>query len=145
MNRVVSIVFLLISSGVLAQSLDSLQALAYENNPGLKASYKEFESTLTRVDQASALADPTLSFGYFISPVETRVGPQRAKLSLTQMFPWFGTLKASDDVATYQAEASYQRFLDQKAKLGLQVSKATVRRREKNKTNSHSSNNCSRT
>ena len=126
MNRVVSIVFLLISSGVLAQSLDSLQALAYENNPGLKASYKEFESTLTRVDQASALADPTLSFGYFISPVETRVGPQRAKLSLTQMFPWFGTLKASDDVATYQAEASYQRFLDQKAKLGLQVSKAYI-------------------
>ena len=126
MNRVVSIVFLLISSGVLAQSMDSLQALAYENNPGLKASYKEFESAMTRVDQVSALADPTLSFGYFISPVETRVGPQRAKLSLTQMFPWFGTLKASGDVATYQAEASYQRFLDQKAKLGLQVSKAYI-------------------
>ena len=126
MIRLASILFFFISSGLLAQSLDSLQVLAYENNPGLKASYKEFETALTRVDQMSALADPTLSFGYFISPVETRVGPQRAKLSLTQMFPWFGTLKASGDVATYQAEAYYQRFLDQKAKLGLQVSKAYI-------------------
>merc|ERR1711974_383443 len=50
---------------------------------------------MQKVAQVNNLPDPTFSFGYFISPVETRVGPQRAKVGLTQMFPWFGTLKTA--------------------------------------------------
>ena len=107
-----------------AQNLEEYFQIAAENNPGLEAKYKAFEAALERIPQANSLQDPTFSFGYFISPVETRVGPQRARFSLTQMFPWFGTLKASGDVATLNAEAQYQVFLDARHKLYYQVAAA---------------------
>lgn len=107
-----------------AQTLEDYFQIAAENNPGLQAKYKAFEAALEKIPQANSLQDPTFSFGYFISPVETRVGPQRARFSLTQMFPWFGTLKASGDVATLNAEAQYQVFLEARNKLYYQVAAA---------------------
>lgn len=107
-----------------AQSLDDYFKVAAENNPGLQAKYKNFEAAMQRVTQVSSLPDPNLSFGYFISPVETRVGPQKARFSLTQMFPWFGTLKTQENVATLMAEAKYQEFLDARNRLYYQVSAA---------------------
>lgn len=107
-----------------AQTLDDYFKIAAENNPGLQAKYKSFEASMERVVQVSSLPDPNLSFGYFISPVETRVGPQQARFSLTQMFPWFGTLKAQENAATLLAEANYQAFLDARNKLYYQVAAA---------------------
>lgn len=104
-----------------AQTLDNYFKIAAENNPGLQAKYKAFEAALQKVPQVSTLPDPTFSLGYFISPVETRLGPQRARFSLTQMFPWFGTLKAQGDVAALMAEAKYEAFLDAKNQLYYQV------------------------
>ena len=104
--------------------LKKYQRIAVEQNPGLLSQYKAFEASLERIPQARGIADPNLGFGYFLSPIETRVGPQRAKISLTQMFPWFGTLKASGDVAALQAEAQYQIFLEARNKLHYQVAAA---------------------
>jgi outer membrane protein TolC len=104
-----------------AQTLEDYFQIAAENNPGLLAKYKNFEAAIQRVTQVSTLPDPNLSFGYFISPVETRVGPQQARFSLTQMFPWFGTLSAQKDAASLLAEAKYQEFLDARNKLYYQV------------------------
>jgi len=118
------IILLLTVSAGLAQTLDDYFRIAAENNPGLQAEYKTFEAAMQKVPQVNTLPDPTFSFGYFISPVETRVGPQRAKFSLTQMFPWFGTLKARGDAATLQAEARYQAFLDARNRLYFQVAAA---------------------
>lgn len=64
-----------------AQTLNDYFKIAAQNNPGLQSKYKEFEAALQKVDQVSTLPDPNISFGYFISPVETRVGPQRARFS----------------------------------------------------------------
>ena len=107
-----------------AQTLEDYFQIAAENNPGLQAKCKAFEAAMERIPQVNSLPDPTFSFGYFISPVETRVGLQRARFSLTQMFPWFGTLKASGDVAAMNADAQYQVFLDAKNKLYYQVAAA---------------------
>lgn len=112
------------SFGLKAQTLNDYLQIAAENNVGLQAKYKSFEAALQKVAQVGSLPDPNLSFGYFISPVETRVGPQRAKLSLTQMFPWFGTLQAQENVASLAAEANYQEFLEAKNKLFHQVAAA---------------------
>ena len=106
-----------------AQHLDSLKVEAAENNLALKAQYKSFEAELENVTQAKAWQDPNLSFGYFISPIETRVGPQIARFSLTQMLPWFGTFKANGNIASYKAEAEFEKFQDQKLKLFLKVAK----------------------
>ena len=126
MKFVVHIIILMIL-GVTAgqaQTLDDYFRTAAENNPGLQAKYKEFEAALQKVPQVSTLPDPTFSFGYFVSPVETRLGAQRAKFSLTQMFPWFGTLKAQGDAVALMAEAKYQSFLDARNQLFYQVAAA---------------------
>ncbi len=107
-----------------AQVLDDLLTRAAENSPALRAKYAEFEAALQRVAQAHALPDPTISFGYFISPVETRVGPQRARLSLNQMFPWFGTLAAKKDMSTDEAQARYLDFVNARNELAYKVKAA---------------------
>ncbi|WP_016776842.1 TolC family protein [Anaerophaga thermohalophila] len=112
------------STGTRAQSLENYFSTAAENNPGLQARYKAFEAALQRIPQVSSLPDPTFSFGYFISPVETRLGPQEAKFSLSQMFPWFGTLKAKEDAATLAAEAKFQEFVDARNQLYYKVAAA---------------------
>lgn len=104
-----------------SQSLDDYLLQAAENNPGLKSSYLEFEAAVQKTAQVKALPDPVLSFGYFVSPVETRVGPQRAKFSLVQMFPWFGTNGTKAEVSELNAQAKYHEFLDRKNELFYQV------------------------
>ncbi|MDZ7738052.1 MAG: TolC family protein [Bacteroidales bacterium] len=125
MRLVISILIVLLGyvSGH-SQVPEKYLRMAAENNPGLQAAYAEFEAALQKVPQANALPDPALSFGYFISPVETRVGPQRARLSLSQMFPWFGTLRAQADVAALEAEARYQEFLEKRNSLYYRVTDA---------------------
>lgn len=124
MKNVLTILFVLTSILSNGQTLEDYFKVAAENNPGLLSQYKDFEAALQKVPQVKALPDPNLSFGYFISPVETRVGPQKARFSLTQMFPWFGTLKAQGDAAALMAEAKYQSFLDARNKLYYEVSAA---------------------
>lgn len=105
-----------------AQSLEDYWQMAAENNPSLKAKFTRYMAALEKVDQQSALPDPNLSFGYFISPVETRVGAQRFKLSLSQMFPWMGTLAARKDFAVKMAEASFAEFEAARNTLFLNIS-----------------------
>ncbi|MBE0663853.1 MAG: TolC family protein [Bacteroidales bacterium] len=126
MKFIINIIILMLlrTSAGQTQTLDDYFRIAAENNPGLQAKYKEFEASLQKVPQLSTLSDPTFTFGYFISPVETGVGPQRARFSLTQMFPWFGTLKAQGDAAASLAEAKYQSFLDARNQLFYQVAAA---------------------
>ncbi|MEX1192574.1 MAG: TolC family protein [Brumimicrobium sp.] len=126
MKTLVLISFVLFSIGnsSFAQTLEEYFQIAAENNPELKAKYKRAEAAMEKIPQVSALQDPSFSFGFFISPVETRVGPQRAKFSLTQMFPWFGTLKAQGNVAALNAEAQFQEFIDAKNKLYYRVAAA---------------------
>ena len=119
-----SFVLLCIGNTSFTQTLEEYFQIAAENNPELKAKYKRAEAAMEKIPQVSSLQDPSLSFGFFISPVETRVGPQRAKFSLTQMFPWFGTLKAQGNVAALNAEAQFQVFNDAKNKLYYKVAKA---------------------
>ena len=75
-----------------ASPLDEYLVQAAENNPGLKAKFAAYQAALEQVPQIGSLPDPQVMFGYFIRPMETRVGPQRARISASQMFPWFGTL-----------------------------------------------------
>ncbi len=107
-----------------SQSLDDYLREAAANNPGLRAKFANYEAALQRIPQVGALPDPRFSFAYFISPAETRVGPQRLRLSLVQMFPWFGTLAARESGAALSAAAGLQSFLDARNKLFLQVKQA---------------------
>lgn len=94
---------------------------AIANNPELKAMDLKYQQALEIVPQAKALPDPNFSAGVFIQPIETRVGAQKAKLSLSQMFPWFGTLGAKEQQASLQAHAQYLNYLDAKGKTEMKV------------------------
>ena len=124
MKSILIILILFSGMGSFAQTLEEYFKVAADNNPGLLSQYKEFEAALQKVPQVSTLPDPSLSVSAFGQMVETRVGPQMARFSLSQMFPWFGTLKAQGDAATLMAEAKYQSFLDAQNKLYYDVSAA---------------------
>ena len=94
---------------------------AAQNNPGLMAAYQDYLAALQQIPQVGALPDPKLMFSYFIEPVQTRVGPQEARVSLDQMFPWFGVLSAREQQAAEKAKAQFESFLDKKTRLYYNV------------------------
>ena len=105
------------------QSLSDYLEMAAQNNPKLNSTYKLYLAALERVDQNGSLPDPTLSFGYFISPVETQVGAQNMRFSISQMFPWMGTTKVRKQAATSLAKVKFEEFQEEKSKLFLTVQK----------------------
>lgn len=122
--RYLTIVFLLLGSLVSAQTLQEYQQEASENNPMLQSKYKEFEAALQRVTQVKGFPDPTLSVSAFGRMTETRVGRQMARFTLSQMFPWFGTLKVQGEATALIADAAFERYIDEQNKLWFQVSRA---------------------
>jgi len=114
--------FFLCFGSMEAQTLEDYLLIAAENNPQVKAAYSEFEAALQEAPQVKSLPDPTLTVSAFGQMVETRLGPQEARFSIMQMFPWFGTLEARENVATLMAEAKFQAFLETRNEILLQVS-----------------------
>ena len=100
---------------------DDYLAEAARNNPGLKSRFNEYMAALEKIPQVGTLPDPQVTFGYLVQPVETRVGPQRLRISASQMFPWFGTLGAKKDVATEMARGKYEIFQEAKSRLFYDV------------------------
>ncbi len=120
----ISVMIGLLATGFDAEAQDMMNrylVLAAENNPGLKARFNTYMAALETVPQAGALPDPELVFGYFIRPVETRSGPQEFRISSSQMFPWFGTLKQRERMAGKQARAKYEVFREARSDLFHQV------------------------
>jgi outer membrane protein TolC len=121
----IHITFLLLFASSLVfgqQELASYLKLGAENNPELKARFNEYMAALEVAPQVKSLPDPQLAFAYFIKPVETRMGPQEFKFSVSQMFPWFGTLKAKENIAIMNAKAKYEVFEETKSRLFSDIS-----------------------
>ena len=93
------LVTLLLSTALQAQSLEHYLSLALSNNPQLQALNMRYEIAEEKINQAAAVPKANFGAGYFASEPETRTGPQRFKLSVSQMLPWFGTLKARQNYA----------------------------------------------
>lgn len=77
-----------------------------ERNPRLARMEAEAAAVEQRSPQVKALPDPTATLTWFVMSPETRVGPQRAAVNLTQQFPWFGTLKLDEQATLWDAVAS---------------------------------------
>lgn len=95
---------------------DYLRYAAMQNS-GLRAAFEQWRMAVLAVEPAGALEDPRFSYGYFIEEVETRVGPQKHRLSFSQAFPWFGTLEAREDAAAATARAAGKRYEARKLEL----------------------------
>jgi len=98
-------------------TLEDYLRYAALSNAGLEAAFNHWKAALERVPQAKSLPDPRFNYTYFIEEVETRVGPQRQKFGIAQMFPWFGTRRLRKDAASEAAAAAEQAY--EKTKLAL--------------------------
>ena len=98
----------LVSSSLFAQDFEQYYQQAADNHPALKAVFNEYYAILQQKAQVNKLPPPDIAFGAFILPVETRLGAQRAKVGLTQMFPPVGQLKARANLVDKQAAVKLQ-------------------------------------
>lgn len=94
------------------------------NNPGLEAAFRRWKAAMERIPQVSSLPDPKFQYGYYIEEVETRVGPQEQRFTLSQMFPWFGELRVKGEMAAHAAEARWEKYQGKKIQLFHEVKKA---------------------
>ncbi|HET6428227.1 MAG TPA: TolC family protein [Phycisphaerae bacterium] len=79
-------------------------------NPQLQAAFYRWRAAVEQEPQARALPDPRLTYRYFIREVETRVGPQKNAVGLSQTFPWFGKLSLRGEAASEAAQAERNRY-----------------------------------
>jgi outer membrane protein TolC len=105
-------------------SLDEVLAYAAVESPALESAFYAWQAELERSGYADSLPTPAVNFGWFIRSVETRVGPQKGRISFRQSFPWFGTLEAKKDQASEGAEAAFRRYQSEKLKLFYSVKSA---------------------
>lgn len=106
-HKCLTVVIFLLSALVKGQSLQSFLDLARENNPQLKALELRYEIASEKVNEANWLPNTEFGAGYFISEPETRTGAQRARFSIRQMLPWFGTSAQRAKLAESMAETDY--------------------------------------
>ena len=78
--------------------LPILIQVAVTRSPKVKAAKARWQATIEQYPQVTALPDPMFMYGYYIRNVETRVGPQRHRVSFSQTFPYPGTLDAAGEV-----------------------------------------------
>jgi outer membrane protein TolC len=109
-------------------TLDDYLAYAAVNNPELEAAFYRWTAALQRAPQARALPDPMLNYRYFVQNVETRVGPQRHRIGLTQTLPWFGKRQLRSDMALQEAHAAHARYESMKLDLFYRIRRAYCER-----------------
>ncbi len=91
-------------------TLDACVATADSSNPSVLSAWHAWQAALGAARGAGALPDPMVSYGYSITPVETRVGPQEERFGLRQTLPWFGKLRLKSEAAMAGADAAYHRY-----------------------------------
>jgi outer membrane protein TolC len=102
-------------------ALSELIEEALSQNPQIKAARKEWEASLQVIPQAKSLPDPMLNYSYFGQSVETRLGPQKNKFSLSQKFPFFGKLSIRGKIARKGASVLEEQYMAVKLNIVLKV------------------------
>lgn len=102
----------------------ALKALADETlvrNPGLLAASARYRAALLDAPQAGALPDPAAEVIAFPLSPETRVGPQRLTLGLSQALPWSGKLGLKERAAFHSAVALQEEVAADRVSLVTEV------------------------
>lgn len=115
------IVILLFGTTTNAQTLENYVNEAQKNNPQIEALKLKYEAASEKVNEANTLPNTEFGVGYFVSEPETRTGAQKAKLSVKQMMPWFGTISARENYSTSLANAALVDVSIAKRKLAVSI------------------------
>ena len=98
-------------------------AEAIRNNPALMSEYQVYQAQMANAQGAGVLSDPQLSVGLFPQAMHHVNGKQLANITIMQMFPWFGTLKAGREQMEYKAQEAYQKFREKSLSTAFSVEK----------------------
>ena len=123
MKRYLLVILWLVTSAVQAQT-DSLQTYiqaALRENPEVMARWHAYEAAVEAVCPAGTLGDPELSLNFYPKPMTQVNGRQVLSVSLMQMFPWFGAMKAAKHEKAWQAETVWQRYREGGIQLAYEV------------------------
>lgn len=123
-KRFIYIVFALTAFGASAQSLEFYLQEAEQNSPMIQALELRYNIAKEKVSEMNTLPNTTVAAGYFVSEPETRTGAQRARFSVSQMLPWFGTITARENYASSMAETEYAEIVIAKRKLALSLAQS---------------------
>ena len=119
------IVLFLVSSlfvlTVQGQDLQEYINIALENSPEVQQFDAQYRRISEKKEEVNTLPNTEFGAGYFVSEPETRTGPQKFKLSVKQMIPFFGTISARENYVSSLADASYQDMMVVKRKLMTSV------------------------
>jgi len=107
-----------------AQTLENLLEKALDNNPMIQKYETQYQVSSEKVNESNTLPNTQLGVGYFVSEPETRTGAQRAKISVKQMLPWFGSITARENYMSSLADAKYEDIAIAKRKLVASVSRS---------------------
>lgn len=124
-QKTICFIFLVIlGANANAQLLENYIQQAVENNPQVEAIELQYEAVKEKVNEANTLPNTEFGAGYFVSEPETRTGAQKAKVSVRQMMPWFGTITARENYKSSLADAAYVDIVIAKRQLAMQVTQA---------------------
>ncbi|MBN2430358.1 MAG: TolC family protein [Acidobacteria bacterium] len=107
-----------------SSTLADLLAHAAVRNAEIRAVMAEIEALRARVPQAEALPDPMLTYAYFPRSVETRVGPQRQRLAVSQKFFWPGKRDLRAAAAREDVRAAKERLNGVRTALAFRIKQA---------------------
>ncbi|MFK7988038.1 MAG: TolC family protein [Sandaracinaceae bacterium] len=91
-------------------TLASYVTRALADRPRLQAELARWRAATLRIEAARRIPEPTVTYGFYALPVQTRVGPQRHRVSIRQTLPWPTQIGAAADAQSARARASQRRF-----------------------------------
>lgn len=106
------------------QNLESFLVQAEMNNPEVQAFELRYNISKEKVNEVNTLPNTEVSAGLFVSEPETRTGAQKARFSVKQMLPWFGSISARENYIASLSEVDYLDMVIIKRKLRLSVSQS---------------------
>ena len=116
--------FCFIGMNTHAQKLEVLIDEAIKNNPEIQKFELQYSIASEKVIEVNSIPNTEFAVGYFISEPETRTGAQRARISVKQMLPWFGSITARENYVSSLADAKYEDIVIAKRKLITSVSQS---------------------
>ncbi len=107
-----------------AVTLETLIEQGLRDSPAIKAKRFAWQKTIEKYPQARSLDDPMLAYTQPIEEIETRRGPIKRSIKLSQNLPFPGTLKTRGQVARKDAIIARLAFDNATRQLVLDIKKA---------------------
>lgn len=100
------------------------EAMAY--SPKLREADKQYQAAERAIQAAGVLPNPKVQLSHFVESIQTRTGPQKQAILLSQPVPWFGKLSREREIATTQAKSLWHAYMKQQFKLADKVAQRGI-------------------